>query len=196
MKKFILPLISLILIIMIITIFSITSYPKKITSNTEIEVIKQDSNLDILINLSNFSKSKYQENKLLDISMQYAAKLNLMNETNVDGAYLQYVPKDDLHKLIFELTGLNIEAPIEIEDFYYLYDSENEYYYYIGVSPNYYTVSNINSIKRKGNTYFIDCSIQKIDDGEKSIINNVSITLIRNPENSFITYMVDSIIVN
>lgn len=198
MKKFILPLISLILIIiiMIITIFSITSYPKKITSNTEIEVIKQDSNLDILINLGNFSKNNYQENKLLDISMQCAAKLNLMNETNVDDAYLQYVQKDDLHKLIFELTGLNIEAPIEIEDFYYLYDSENEYYYYIGASPNYYTVSNINSIKRKGNTYFIDCSIQKIDDGEKSIINNVSVTLTRNSENSFATYQVESIMFN
>lgn len=196
MKKLILPVVALFLILIIIFFFSLASSTKTITSSTEIEVIKQDSNLDILVNLGNFSKENYSEEKLLDISMQYAAKLNLMNEITNDDTYLQYVNKDDLHNLIFELTGLLVEAPIEIEDFYYLYDSENEYYYYIGVSPAYYSISNINSMKRSGNTYFIDCSIQKIEDGEKTTSDNVSVTLIRNTNNSIITYQVESVIIN
>lgn len=196
MKKFILPVVVLCIIFIILLIFSLTSSTKTITSAAEIEVIKQDSNLDILVNLGNFSKENYSEEKLLDISMQYAAKLNLMNEKNANDTYLQYVTKDDLHNLIFELTELLIEAPIEIEDFYYLYDSENEYYYYIGVSPVYYKVSNINSIKRNSNTYFIDCSIQKIEDGEINTLDNVYVTLIRNTNNSIITYQLESVVLN
>ena len=196
MKKIIIPIIALCLISIMLLVFQLISFTKNVTSTSEIEVIRQDSNLDILINLGNFSKENYSEEKLLDISMQYADKLNLMNEISNGDTYLQYVTKDDLHKIILELTGLSIEAPIEIEDFYYLYDSENEYYYYIGVSPAYYTVSNINSVKRNKNTYFINCSIQKIEDGEKQTLDDVAITLIRNVNNLFITYQVESIVIN
>ena len=196
MKKILIPSIALIFILTLTLILLCTNKPKEITSKAEIEVIKQDSKLDILVNLGNFSKENYSESKLLDVAMQYASKLNLMNELNNEYTYIQYVNKDDLHNLIFELTGLLIEAPIEINDFYYQYDSENSYYYYLGVSPSYYTVSNINSIVKYKDKYIINCTIDKLEDGEKKILDNVSITLTRNPNNSFITYQVESITIN
>lgn len=193
MKKIIIPAISLLLIIMILLIFTLIPSTKQITSSTEIEVIKQDSNLDILVNLNNFSKESYSEEKLLDVAMQYASKLNLINEQSTDDTYIQYVEKETLHNLIFELTGVKIDAPIEIEDFYYLYDSENEYYYYIGLPTSYYYVSNINSIERKNNTYFINCSIEKGNESEIEVFSNVSIVLNRITDNSLISYQVQSI---
>ena len=125
--------------------------------------------------------------------MQYASKLNLINEQSTDDTYIQYVEKETLHNLIFELTGVKIDAPIEIEDFYYLYDSENEYYYYIGLPTSYYYVSNINSIERKNNTYFINCSIEKGNESEIEVFSNVSIVLNRITDNSLISYQVQSI---
>ena len=128
--------------------------------------------------------------------MLYAENLDLVNETNNESIYLQYVSKDDIHNLIYELTGITIEAPIEIEDFYYLYDSENSYYYYLGASPTYYKISSIKSIKRNGNTYDINCSIEKVIDGELIIEDNVSIILNYISENSIIKYQVEKIKTN
>ena len=193
MKKFLLPVISLILIIIIVIVLLFSNTTKEITSTAEIEVIKQDSNLNLLVNLGNFSKENYSESKLLDVAMQYASHLNLMNELNNENTYLQYVNKDDLHNLIFELTALQIEAPIEIDDFYYLYDSENSYYYYLGVSPVYYEISKINKIERNNNKYFINCSIKKSEDGEITTIDNVLITLNFLAENNIIKYQVEEI---
>ena len=119
-----------------------------------------------------------------------------MNETNNESLYLQYVSKDDVHNIIYELTGISIEAPIEIDDFYYLYDSENSYYYYLGASPTNYKVSNIKSIKRNGNLYDINCSIEKIEDGELTLEENVSIILNYVSENSIIKYQVEKIKIN
>ena len=196
MKKVILPIIALIFIIIFIGIVLSMNSTKEITSQTEIEIIKQDSNLDLLINLGNFSAENYSESLLLDVAMQYAANLNLMNEIQNDNTYLQYVNKDDLHTLIFELTGLTMEAPIEIDDFYYLYDSENSYYYFLGITPAYYKVSKINKIERNNNTYSINCSIQKNEDGEITTIDNVLINLIFQSENNFIKYQVEQISIN
>ena len=193
MKKFLLPVISLILIIIIVIVLLFSNTTKEITSTAEIEVIKQDSNLNLLVNLGNFSKENYSESKLLDVAMQYASHLNLMNELNNENTYLQYVNKDDLHNLIFELTALQIEAPIEIDDFYYLYDSENSYYYYLGVPPVYYEISKINKIERNNNKYFINCSIKKSEDGEITTIDNVLITLNFLAENNIIKYQVEEI---
>lgn len=196
MKKIILPAITLIFIVVFIIILFSLNTIKEITSATEIEVIKQDSNLDILVNLDDYSKESYYESKLLDVAMQYAAKLNLMNEIKTDDNYLQYVNKDDLHNIILELTGLVIEAPIEIEDFYYLYDSENSYYYYLGGSPTYYNVSKINKIERSNNKYFINCSIQKNEDGEIFNLDDVSVILNFNSNNNIVKYQVEQILIN
>lgn len=196
MKKFILPFITLIFIISFIVIIFSSNTTKEITSDNEIEVIKQDSYLDILVNLGNFSGDNYSESKLLDVAMQYANKLNLMNELKGDDIYIQYVNKEDLHTIIFELTGLAIEAPIVIDDFYYLYDSENSYYYYLGGSPTYYSISKINKIERIKNKYILNCCIQKNEDGESFIIDNVSIILNFMPNHNILKYQVEEIIIN
>lgn len=189
MKKLIIPGLALILIILLATCL-LTSNEKQITNQNEIDLIKEEANLDTIINLDNFSKENYSEEKLLDVAMQYAAKLNLLNEASVDDTYLQYIAKDELHNLIFELTGLRVVAPIEIEDFYYLYDSENEYYYWIGFSPAYYKISKINSIKRNGHTYTVNCSAEKSEDGEKISKDNITVRLELKKENQLIKYQV------
>ena len=196
MKKFFLPALALLFILTFITIILTSNTTVEITSTTEIEAIKQDSNLDILVNLGNFSGENYSENMLLDVAMQYADKLNLMNELNTDDNYLQYVNKEDLHNIIYELTDITIEAPLEIDDFYYLYDGENSYYYYLGVSPTYYSVSRINKIERTSNKYVINCSIQKNEDGEIFSLDNVLVTLNFMPNNNIVKYQIKEILIN
>ncbi len=189
MKKLIIPGIALIFIIILATYF-LASNEKQITNQNEIELIRQEANLDTVINLGDFSKENYSEEKLLDVAMQYATKLNLLNEANVDETYLQYIARDELHNLIFELTGLKVIAPIEIEDFYYLYDSENEYYYWIGFSPAYYKISKINSVKRNGHTYTINCAVEKSEDGEILTKDSINIKLELKKENQLIKYQI------
>ena len=166
MKKLIIPGIALIFIIILATYF-LASNEKQITNQNEIELIRQEANLDTAINL-----------------------LNLLNEANVDETYLQYIARDELHNLIFELTGLKVIAPIEIEDFYYLYDSENEYYYWIGFSPAYYKISKINSVKRNGHTYTINCAVEKSEDGEILTKDSINIKLELKKENQLIKYQI------
>lgn len=193
MKKFLLPLITLVLIIG--TLFFILSLnkTKEITSKAELEAIKQDSNLDIIVNLGNFSLDNYSDRKLLDVAMQYANKLNLIHDESNDFFYFQYADEKTIHDLIFELTGIVLKKPIEIEDFYYLYNQDASFYYYLGASPSYYKVSNIKSIKKTDNKYFINCSIQKTEDGEISILEDVSITLNYISENKVIKYQLENI---
>lgn len=193
MKKLLIPSVALLAII-ITSSFLLTNTSKKITNENEIELIKRNANLDTIINLENFSQNNYSEEKILDVAMQYATSLNLLSEKNISDTYLQYISKDELHNLILELTNLNIEAPIEIEDFYYLYDSENEYYYCVGFSPAYYKISDIKSIKRNRHYYTIECSIEKNEDGEKITKDNVILKLEFKNDNKFIKYQVKEIL--
>lgn len=190
MKKFLLPVIALISIAIVTIFICIFGANKDITSKEEIDTIKQDAHLDILVNLGNFSKDSYSESMLLDVAMQYATEIGLANDGNQDDVYFQYVEKDTLHTLISELTGLYIEAPIVIDDFYYLYDSENSYYYYLGSSPEYFKISKINKIERNGEKIFINCDISKNEDGESTNMNNIAITLGINPKNNLTKYSV------
>ena len=155
--------------------------------------LKDELDLDIVINLGKYSSEEYDESKLLDVAMQLATKKGLLQEYNDENIYFEYVPKDDLHSIILELTGITVEAPIEIEDFYYLYDSENEYYYYRPSTPSYYQIDQINSLKETKNGYEINCSIVKNIDTEVLKVEDVSIELTSNPENSIIKYMVNEI---
>ena len=65
MKKFLLPVIALISIAIVTIFICIFGANKAITSKEEIDTIKQDAHLDILVNLGNFSKDSYSENKIL-----------------------------------------------------------------------------------------------------------------------------------
>ena len=51
----------------------------------------------------------------------------------------------------------------------------------------------ISSVKEKGSTLNISCSIEKTEDYEELDLNNVKIKLTYMPENAFIKYRVDKI---
>ena len=155
--------------------------------------LKETFNLDIIVNLKNYTSAEYNEENLLDVAMQLAAKKGLISEYDDESTYIQYVPKDDIHSIIQELTGITVEAPIEIEDAYYLYDSENEYYYCWPSTLYYYNVNNIISVNKNGNTYEFVCTIEKNIDSEIEKIENVTIKVTEIPENSIIKYQIEEI---
>ena len=183
---------SVILIILLILIF-IFNNGNTIKDENVINTIRTESNLDILVNLGNYSTSEYSDEKLLDVSMQLANKLGLLNEYSDESNYIQYVTKDELHSIIFELTGITIEAPIEIEDFYYLYDSENDYYYYRPATPTYFSINKIDLLEKNGSNYTITCSISKKEDLETTTIENVQISLTKMSNNSLVKYKVNEV---
>lgn len=193
MKKKSLILGGVLTILVSIILFALLSNNTTIKDEQTQSTLKNELDLDIIINLEKYSSEEYDESKLLDVAMQLASKKGLLQEFNDENTYIEYVSKDDLHSLILELTGITIEAPIEIEDFYYLYDSENEYYYYIPATPSYYKIDKINSMKETKNGYEINCSIEKNIDTEVLKVENVLIKLTTKPENSIIKYMINEI---
>lgn len=193
MKKKTLILAGVLAIIVAIILFVLLSSNTNIKDEQMQNTLKDELDLDIVINLGKYSSEEYDESKLLDVAMQLATKKGLLQEYNDENIYFEYVPKDDLHSIILELTGITVEAPIEIEDFYYLYDSENEYYYYRPSTPSYYQINQINSLKETKNGYEINCSIVKNIDTEVLKVEDVSIELTSKPENSIIKYMVNEI---
>lgn len=196
MNKKIAIIVSAVAVVFFIALILILSLAKNIKNAADIITIREDSNLDIIVNLGTFSHDNYDEQKLLDVSMQIAEKLGMLDEYTDEDNYIQYVPKNDLHLIIYELTGLTIEAPIEIEDFYYLYDSENEYYYYRPATPSYFKVETINSIKEKNSTYKISCSLKKEVDFEITTLADVQLSLSYEPNNTLVKYKVKSIEMN
>lgn len=196
MKKTVILIVVTLFILILSTILVVISKSSTIKDEALINEIKENSHLDLLVNIKDYSKEKYNESELLDISMQIAEKIGLLNENTENNTYVQYVTKDDLHQIIFELTGITIEAPIEIEDFYYLYDSENEYYYYRPASPSYYSIDSIKQVKKNGSVYNITCSVSKNIDLEKTTIENVNVEITHVPENKFIQYKLETISYN
>ena len=193
MKKKTLILAGVLVIVVAIILFVLLSNNTNIKDEQMQNTLKDELDLDIVINLGKYSSEEYDESKLLDVAMQLATKKGLLQEYNDENIYFEYVPKDDLHSIILDLTGITVEAPIEIEDFYYLYDSENEYYYYRPSTPSYYQIDQINSLKETKNGYEINCSIVKNIDTEVLKVEDVSIELTSKPENSIIKYMVNEI---
>lgn len=155
--------------------------------------LKEIFDLDIIVNLKNYTSEEYNEKNLLDVAMQLAGKKGMLSEFSDDTTYIEYVPKDDLHTIIQDFTGITIEAPIEFEDAYYLYDSENEYYYCWPSTNYYYTVGNIISVKKHGDTYEFVCTLEKNIDSEIETIENVTIKVTEMPENTTIKYQVKEI---
>lgn len=155
--------------------------------------LKEAFDLNIITNLKNYTIAEYSEGNLLDVAMQLATKRGLLSEYDDETTYIQYVPKDDVHLIINELTGITVEAPIEIEDSYYLYDSENEYYYCWPSTLYYYNISNIISVNKNGNTYEFVCTLEKNIDSEIETIENAVIKVTEMPENTIIKYRVEEV---
>ena len=125
-KKHLMIGITLVLFVALFLFFLLSNHSNINDIEKQLE-LKEAFDLDIIVNLKNYTITEYDDEKLLDVAMQLAAKKGLISEYDDESTYIQYVPKDDVHLIINELTGITVETPIEIEDSYYLYDSENEY---------------------------------------------------------------------
>ena len=119
-KKHLMIGITLVLFVALFLFFLLSNHSNINDIEKQLE-LKEAFDLDIIVNLKNYTITEYDDEKLLDVAMQLAAKKGLISEYDDESTYIQYVPKDDVHLIINELTGITVEAPIEIEDSYYLY---------------------------------------------------------------------------
>lgn len=180
--------ISVIVVLVVISII-LLRYKNEITDSNEVLKIVSETNLESIIDLGNFEKNSYSEKDLLAVAMKFAEKNGYMNE-NSDGVYVEYVNKSDLHEIISELTGIAIDAPIQIEDFYYIYDSENEYYYNAGMEIPEYEISKVEHVYKDDDGYTIECSAIKMEDGEIIADNKIVTELKKNVDSSYANYQV------
>lgn len=165
MKKKTLIFIALPILFIILITALIMLNKNEIKDPAEIKKIVSNSNLELLLNLGDFSKENYSSEKLLEVAMNFASQKNYLSETT-EGELYEYVNKDETHSIIYALTGITIEAPIEIEDSLYVYDSENERYFLVPVNLSKYELTSIEHIYKNDDTYTIECSAQKKEDGE------------------------------
>lgn len=179
---------SVIVLLMIIGIVAV-KYKNEVTDPNEILKVISETNLETIINLGNFEKNNYSDKDLLAVAMKFAEKNGYMNETS-EGIYVEYVSKSDLHEIISDLTGIVIDAPIQIEDFYYIYDSENEYYYNVGIEVPEYEISNVNHLYKNDDFYTIECTATKTEDGEIIAQNTVVTKLKKNIDSLYTNYQV------
>lgn len=175
---------------------------KKESSSTNTKQMKtnliNEYDLDILAQLGNYNAIEYDDKKLLEVAMKIAEKRNILEKHSGDDASYMFVPKEDLHNLIFELTGIMYEAPITCEE-NYLYDSENEYYYCKNLIDSNVNIVNINSFSENAKKLNIKCLVERLSGdsaySESSILENqeLLINLTKNPDNSLIKYTLISI---
>ena len=183
-----------ILLVIIVVILLITlSGSTAVNNDVDLATIKDTFDLDLLVNLGNFDSKNYDESKLLDVAMQLAEKNNLMNDFSDETTFIQYVSREDLHSIIKDFAGITLESPIEIEDFYYLYDSENDYYFYRPASPSYFKVKEITSTKVSNDTYTIKCFIAEDIANESIESEDATLSIISMPNNNWIKYRVEKI---
>lgn len=166
---------------------------REITDIDEISNLKENANIDILVNMGNYSKNDYNEAALLEAGMRIAQNEGLVKEAN-DEMYLEYVLVNDLHEIIYELTGIKITKPIEIEDFYYKYDSSKEYYYIVPIGTDWVWVDNFKSIYLEGtDKYIINCSASASSMEYSHKIENIELKLKYMPNNKYVKYQLISI---
>ncbi len=183
------------ILLAIIVVILLISFSRSTTVNNEVDLttIKDTFDLDLIINLGNFDIKNYDESKLLDVAMQLAEKNNLLYEFSDETTFIQYVSREDLHSIIKDFTGITLESPIEIEDFYYLYDSENDYYFYRPASPSYFKVKEITSTKVKDDSYSIKCFIAEDIANENVESEDATLSITSMPSNNWIKYRVEKI---
>lgn len=188
-KNMLFYIIASIVVLLIVICIIVVSHKNEIINPDEILKVVSETNLESAINLGNFEKNNYSEKNLLAVAMKFAEKNGYMNETS-DGIYVEYVNKSDLHDIINELTGISIDAPIQIEDFYYIYDSENEYYYNAGIEVPEYKVSKVNHVYKNDDSYVIECTAIKMEDGEIIANDKIVTKLKKNVDSSYTNYQV------
>lgn len=167
----------------------------QITDSEKIEKLKADSYLNILLQIKTFDSLNISYEPLLEAAMRIAGELNLY-QTPENGTYVEYVPRSIVHELIYELSGIRIDKPIIIEDFYYLYDQVNDYYYIVPIGSDWFELKEIHSIHYTSelDQYVFKCSAENLTDyAIKTVYPNVELRLKYKANNTYIKYQLVSI---
>lgn len=167
----------------------------EVTDIEKIEKIKEDSYLNILLQIKTFDSLNISYEPLLEAAMRIAGELDLY-QTPEDGTYIEYVPRNVVHELIYELSGIRITEPILIEDFYYLYDKAGDYYYIVPIGSDWLELNEISSIHytSTADQYIIKCSAESLTDYSlKTVYPNVELRLKYKASNNYIKYQLASI---
>lgn len=198
MNKYIKTAIALIILILLGFICYILLNPNVekmpyeiIEDKNEISKIVTDSFLDILIEAKNYNDKEINYEDMLEATMRISRELNLFKELSTDTNFYEYVPENTIHSMISELTGKKVTSPIKIEDFYYLYNEENNYYYVVPVGTDWIHIENVKEVKKteNGKYYTITCSTSFSEDGLSFYDSgDVKVTLKHCPENKYIRY--------
>lgn len=166
-------------------------------TDDKVEKIKEEAYLGILLQIQSFDALYTNYEPLLEAAMRIASEQGLL-QVNSDGIYLEYVPRDVIHDIIFELSGVRVEEPIVIDDFYYLYDAEGDYYYVVPVGVYWMQLQDINTImySKQDDQYIINCSA-KLGSEESGMITSypdVELRIKYKPNNKYVKYQLISIV--
>ncbi len=158
--------------------------------------IKEEAYLNILLQIKNFDNFNVNTETLLEAAMRIAEKQGLY-QTPEEGAYIEYVPKSTIHDIIFELTGIRIQDPIIIEDFFYAYKEDGDYYYVVPLGANWMELDEIQSITYTKSTdqYTVLCSGREGTEDYGMVLNypNMELKLKYKSSNKYIKYQLVSI---
>ena len=166
-------------------------------TDDKVEKIKEEAYLGILLQIQAFDSLYTNYETLLEAAMRIASEQGLL-QVNSDGIYLEYVPRDVVHDIIFELSGVRVDEPIIIDDFYYLYDAEGDYYYVVPVGVYWMQLQDINTImySKQDDQYIINCSA-KLGSEESGMITSypdIELRLKYKPNNKYVKYQLISIV--
>ena len=190
MKKIIFIIIALLIVGFAIFYFS-TDFLKPMEELNDLESSKltNEAYVDILVNIEKYNGEDVENYKLLEAAMRIARELNLVQSVN-EPMYKEFVPRETIHTIIRELTGKQIKDPIEEEDFYYLYDNENDYYYIVPVGTDWIHIGNVKAAYKKGNEYTLYCSCVASDYnvGSTTVYDDMQIVLNKNNNYKYIKY--------
>jgi len=151
--------------------------------------------IDILLQIKTFDSLNISYEPLLEASMRIARELDLY-QTPDNGTYIEFVPRDIVHELIYELSGIRITEPIVIEDFYYLYDATGDYYYIVPIGSDWLELKELISIHYTSNNdqYIIQCSAENLTDyAIKTTYPEIELRLKYKASNTYIKYQLISI---
>lgn len=167
---------------------------KKQFTQEEIQMLVQNSYLDILVNIENYPQEDINNEVVLETAMRIARELGLV-EFDESKSNFEYVQSSYIEKIVFELTGKQLTEPIIVDYFkyYYPYNAEFNIYEIIPMGTSWIHLENINNIENKGNIYYIDCSA-KLKDGDYYIyVESVKLELEYIKENDFVKYQINNI---
>ncbi|MBQ9267020.1 MAG: succinylglutamate desuccinylase/aspartoacylase family protein [Clostridia bacterium] len=171
-----------------------TLKPTETLSDLEASKLANEAYLDILIDMEQYDKDSVEKYRLLETAMRIARELDLVQSIE-EPIYREYVPRETVHTIIQELTGITLEGPIVEEDFYYLYDDENDYYYIVPVGTDWIHLGKVKEAIKKGNLYTINCTgvVSDYNGGTDTVYDNMKVTLLKRDDYKYVKYQLGGI---